>query len=112
MGSQISLHERTLRAVENADGEVGTETLWHFQQVGDMITAEYEDQNIADGHLMGVFDGDTWDARYYQVTEDGETVTGRSEGTVEELPDGRLVVEEHWESTDGQGTTVLEEVLR
>jgi hypothetical protein len=113
MSSSISLDGRTLVGVENDDaGEVSSETRFHFEQEGDRIHARYSGGDVAAGHLLGTLEGDRWDVRYVQVNVEGETATGHSVGTVERLADGRVRVadEWEWESRDGEGSSVLEEV--
>jgi hypothetical protein len=113
MGDSISLHGRTLAGVANAEaGEVSTETRFTFEQDGDRITARYAGGTVEIGHLLGTFDGKTWDVRYVQRNENGETATGHSVGIVTQLPDGRVRVEDEWEweSKPGSGESVLEEI--
>ncbi|SFR60465.1 hypothetical protein [Halogeometricum limi] len=111
--TDISLDGRTLAGVENAaSGDVGRDTRFEFEQDGDRIRARYAGGDVAEGHLLGTFDGDRWDVRYVQVDAAGETATGHSVGVVTELPDGRVRVEDdwEWESKPGTGSSVLEEV--
>ncbi|WP_121741804.1 hypothetical protein [Natronorubrum halophilum] len=113
MVDELSLDGRTFVGVANDDaGDVSTETRFQFEQTGERIHASYSGGEIADGHLVGTFDGRQWEIRYAQLTTDGETATGRSVGTVERLEDGRLKVEDEWEweSKAGSGKSVLEEV--
>ncbi|WP_436346034.1 hypothetical protein [Natronorubrum sp. FCH18a] len=115
MTAEISLDGRTLAGVANdEDGDVSAETIFHFEQNGDRIYASYAGGEIVDGHLVGTFDGEQWDIRYVQLTEDNETATGHSVGDVELLEDGRLRVEDEWEweSKAGSGESVHEEVDR
>jgi len=113
MTADISLDGRTLVGVENDDaGEVDGETRFQFEQDGERLYARYAGGDVADGHLVGTFDGRRWAIRYVQINTDGETATGHSVGVVEELDDGRVRVEDEWEweSRDGHGETVLEEL--
>lgn len=115
MADEISLDGRTLAAVANdEDGEVGADTVFHFEQYGERIYASYSGGDIADGHLVGTFDGDQWDIRYTQINSDNETATGHSVGDVELLDDGRIRVEDEWEweSKPGSGESIHEEIDR
>lgn len=109
----LSLDGRTLVGAENSDsGEVSADTEFRFEQDGERIYAHYAGGTVVDGHLVGTFDGERWDVRYVQVNADGETATGHSVGVVTLLDDGRVRVEDEWrwESREGSGESVLEEV--
>lgn len=113
MSDAISLDGRILVGVANAEaGEVSGATRFQFKQDGDRIYAHYAGGDIIDGHLVGTFDGQRWDIRYTQINNDHETATGHSVGIVKILDDGRVRVEDEWEweSQDGSGESVLEEV--
>ncbi|WP_267640082.1 hypothetical protein [Haloarchaeobius amylolyticus] len=113
MATAISLDGRTLTARQNEGGEVSSDTSLHFRQEGQRISADYAGGSIVEGYLVGTFDGERWDVRYVQLTEDGETATGHSIGEVTLLDDGRVRVEDEWEweSKPGGGRTLLEEVI-
>ncbi len=113
MAGEISLDGWTLAGVANdEDGEVSSDTVFHFEQNGERIYASYSGGEVADGHLLGTFDGSRWDVRYVQINEDNETATGHSVGVVKLLDDGRVRVEDEWEweSKEGAGESVLEEI--
>jgi hypothetical protein len=113
MPEDVSLDGRTLVGVANSDaGDVGGDTRFAFEQDGERIYARYAGGDVADGHLVGTFDGRRWEIRYAQIDPDGHTATGHSVGHVELLDDGRVRVEDEWEweSRDGSGESVLEEV--
>lgn len=113
MTEEVSLDGRTLVGVANSeDGEVSGDTRFEFEQEGTRIYAHYAGGDVVDGHLVGTFDGREWDIRYTQINANGETASGHSVGTVTLLDDGRVrVVDEwEWESRNGSGESVLEEV--
>ncbi len=62
---------------------------------------------------MGTREGDALSFRYAQLRTDGTTATGRCESRVQLLDDGRLRLSEtwRWESHDGTGISVVEEVI-
>jgi hypothetical protein len=108
-----SMDGRVFRSVANdADGDVGDETYFRFEQADDLIHARYEGGTVRLGHLVGLRRGDELDFRYTHVTVDGETATGHSVDRIERLDDGRLRLHEDWEwdSKPGSGSSVLEEL--
>lgn len=113
MPGDLSLDGRTLVGVSNADaGEVDEATRFRFEQSGERIYAHYAGGDVVDGHLVGTFDGRRWDVRYTQLNAAHQTATGHSVGVVDVLDDGRVRVEDEWEweSRDGRGASVLEEL--
>jgi hypothetical protein len=109
----IDMDGRVLRAVSNDDGTVSDATTFRFEQEGDMIQARYEGGGeIRRGFLVGRSDGESLDFRYAHLTVEGETATGHSVDGIERLPDGRIRLHEEWawDSKEGSGTSVLEEV--
>lgn len=108
-----SLDGRLLRSVANDDGgEVDGETVFEFSQDGDLVHAEYAGGRVRLGFLVGTVDGERLEFRYAQLLTSGETQTGRSVDEIEVLEDGRVRLHERWswDSADGEGTSVLEEV--
>jgi hypothetical protein len=93
-------------------GEVGTLTRFRYREADGRIWASYEGGSIERGYLVGTRQGDRLDFRYVQLRTDGGTSSGHCVSTVVELPDGRLRLEEtwEWESQEGSGTSVVEQV--
>lgn len=112
---RTSLDGRTFVAVDNASGEVGSETVFSYHEDPDRtaIWADYCGGAIVRGFLVGsrTPDGQTLDFRYVQLTATGSTSSGHCVSQIEELPDGRLRLHEtwSWESREGSGTSTLEE---
>ncbi|MEU5373064.1 hypothetical protein ABZ362_29565 [Streptomyces sp. NPDC005951] len=97
---------------DQAPGQVGTRTRFTYHEQGARIWAEYTGGDVVHGHLVGTRDGDVLDFRYVQLKQDGTTSSGHCLSTVTELTDGRVRLEERWEweSQEGSGTSVVEEV--
>ncbi|MFJ8750720.1 hypothetical protein ACIREO_15480 [Streptomyces sp. NPDC102441] len=97
---------------DQAPGQVGTRTRFTYHQRGGRIWAAYEGGDVVRGHLVGTREADTLDFRYVQLKRDGTTSSGHCLSTVTELPDGRVRLDEkwEWESQEGSGTSVVEEL--
>lgn len=93
-------------------GDVGAGTVFEFGQDGELVWARYAGGGVRLGFLVGTLDGDVLTFRYAQVSAAGESATGHSTDRVEVLPDGRLRLHETWawDSREGSGTSVLEEI--
>ncbi|GGO81865.1 hypothetical protein [Wenjunlia tyrosinilytica] len=99
-------------AADPEGGEVGTSTRFAYHERDGRIWAEYSGGAIERGHLVGTRDGDRLDFRYVQLRRDGGTSGGHCVSTVVTLPGGRLRLEEtwEWESQEGSGTSVVEQI--
>lgn len=111
--TETDMDGRVLRAISNdAGGTVSEATTFRFEQEGDLIQARYEGGEVRRGFLVGLSDGEVLDFRYTHLTVNGETATGHSIDEIERLSDGRVRLHEEWswDSKNGSGTSVLEEV--
>jgi hypothetical protein len=102
-----------MRAVTTGrGGEVDVRTLFRFRQQGTIVWARYSGGSVCMGHLVGTLAPGRLAFRYVQVDLRGEVHAGRSVCDIQELPDGRLRLLEHfeWDSREGAGTNVLEQV--
>jgi hypothetical protein len=113
-GPAPSLDGRRFRSAADVEGgDVGTETVFEYAEADGIVHARYGGGAIRLGFLVGTREGDTLRFRYAQVRADGTTATGRCESRIEALGDGRVRLHETWawESQDGAGTSVVEEIL-
>jgi hypothetical protein len=111
----INLDGVTMFVASTANtGVVGEETRLYFMQRGNRVSARYAGGRVVRGRLAGRWVGHTLQFRYVQ-REDGPVIhAGRSVCDVEQLPDGRLRVTEHfaWSTRNGSGVNVFEELPR
>ena len=111
----INYHDKRFRAVANSDnGEVTEDLVFHYQQLGGILSCIYESEHIIKGQLIGLVDKDgSIDMRYQQVNREGKLRTGICHSTPEILPNGKIRLHESWEWTSGdrsKGNSVLEEL--
>ncbi len=111
----MNYNDRKFRPITNSEnGEVSEEMIFHYMQVGDILTCEYEGESIRKGLLIGIVDNDgKIDIRYQQVNSKGQLTTGICISTPELLSDGKIRLHEKWRWTSGdksEGESVLEEI--
>jgi hypothetical protein len=111
----INYNNRKFRSVQNsASGEVGSETVFHYHQQGEVVWAEYSGGEIVRGALIAKCDASgNLDMRYQHINSRGELMTGECRSTPGLLPDGRLWLHEKWQWTCGtraRGESMLEEI--
>lgn len=106
---------KSFRPISNSDnGETSEETLFHYQQEGNILTCEYAGGKIIKGHLIGLVDREgKINMRYHQVNTSGELMTGVCHSVPEIMENGKIRLHETWQWTSGdqsKGNSVLEEI--
>jgi hypothetical protein len=110
-----SLDRKVFRSVSNTDnGDVGADTLFHYRQTDDIVTADYSGGSIVVGHLIAkVLADGRLDMRYHHLNDKGDFMLGTCMSTPDRLPDGRLRFREKWQWLSGDlssGYSEIEEV--
>jgi len=113
----INYHQKNFKSISNTDnGEVGEQTLFHYQQQGNVVWAEYSGGAILKGFLVAkVIENDALDMRYEHINTAGEIMTGVCLSTPEILPDCRIRLHEKWQWTSGDlssGESIIEEIIQ
>lgn len=97
-----------------ASGVVSADTILTFEQDGDVFVADYRGGSIVRGFIVGRVQQDPQAVRftYAQTDIHGRLDAGESTGILEQLPDGRLRLTEHfqWVSREESGSNVFEEI--
>ena len=110
---ELNLHNKLFRAVSNTEnGEVSSDTIFHYNQQGHVIWAEYSGGEVLKGFLVGVIVKNQLQFSYQHVNDIGVIKTGQCISAPEILPDGRIRLHENWQWTNGDlshGTSILEE---
>lgn len=93
--------------------ETTGDTVFKYEQNGDLVTAKYSGGDIAIGHLIATIQLDgSLDMRYHHRNKSGELMTGICKSVPEVLPNGKLRLHETWQWTchdHSRGTSILEE---
>ncbi len=110
----INYHNKIFKPVANTEnGETSGETVFHYQQTGNVLTAEYSGGAIRFGHLLGLVNEQGHISMcYHQVNNNGELRTGTCTSVPEILENGKIRLHESWEWTSGnrsKGQSIIEE---
>jgi hypothetical protein len=111
----INYHNKKFRSAGNtANGEVTNETIFHYLQEGNIVSATYSGGNIVSGQLIALVEEEgRLNMRYQHVNDKGEVMTGICLSTPELMPDGKIRLHESWQWTSGdqsKGQSVIEEI--
>ena len=113
--STISYHNKKFKAISNSsNGEVEEGLIFHYEQMGAILTCSYFGSHIKSGHLIGkVLKDGSIDMRYHQINSKDELMTGECKSVPEILENGKIRLYETWKWTSGdqsKGESILEEV--
>jgi hypothetical protein len=113
--SAINYNNKQFRAISNTpNGLTSEETIFRYQQTGNIVSASYSGGRIKMGHLLGIVDdAGGIDMRYHQIHHSGEIMTGICRSTPERLANGKIRLHENWQWTSGdlsEGHSIVEEV--
>ena len=89
---------RLFRPVEMSEtSQTGTDTIFKYEQIGDMVTATYSGGSIKFGQIIGRVDAaGILEMRYQHIDHAGELRTGQCTTTPEILPGGKMRLHESW----------------
>jgi hypothetical protein len=110
----INYDGKKFRPLCNSEnGETSEDTLFEYQQIGNIVTSIYFGGKIKYGHLIGIVDEDgKINIRYHQVNENAELMTGTCQSTPEIMSSGKIRLHESWQWTSGDhsmGRSIIEE---
>ncbi len=90
------LNHRKMHVIQTADnGIVDQDTIFHFEQKEQVVTAYYSGGKIRQGYLVGQMNGDLLKFTYCQLRTSGELDHGESACVVsEEKQSGKIKLEE------------------
>ena len=111
----MNLNNKTFKAITNSsNGEVTEQTIFHFKQTEDLISANYYGGGITLGNLIGTInESGRINMRYHHFNNKGELMTGKSDSRLESIRGGTLLIHDNWQWTSGdcsKGTSTLEEI--
>ncbi|PWW82168.1 n-acetylglutamate synthase [Prosthecochloris marina] len=100
---KYNLDGKIFQSIENTEnGEVSSETLFHYHQDDNIISADYSGGSIIKGHLLGKMSEDgTLEFTYHHINLEGNLMLGKCTSVPTLLPDGRLKLSEQWQWLSG-----------
>lgn len=111
----MDYNNRKFRPISNSDnGEVSSDMIFHYKQIGTILTCKYEGTKILKGHLIGLVDKNGHiQMNYHQINHDHILMTGVCKSKPELMENGKIRLKEEWQWTSGdksKGKSILEEI--
>ena len=110
---KINLDNKRFKTLSNTDnGEVSLETIFHYRQSDEIITATYQGGSILQGQLIGkIFFDNHLEFSYQHINTNKELMTGFCKSYPTINKEGKIILEEFWQWTckdnsKGQSTIV------
>jgi len=74
-----NLHNKTFTLVQNSEhGATDSQTIFHYQQEGDLVTADYSGGSIRYGKIIARLENDHLQMLYQCMTNEGELKAGKA----------------------------------
>ncbi len=109
----LNLNGRKFKSILNAEnGEVNSDTIFHYRQKNNIVWATYEGGNILFGTLSGKLEKNILTFTYQHQNIDGAFKTGKCKSTIE-VVNSKIRLKEEWEWTCddySKGKSELEEI--
>jgi len=94
------------------NGVINENTIFHFKEEEDFITAKYAGGKVKAGFLIGKIEKSKFEFQYTQLYEDHSLNGGHSVCEIEITSDSRIRLIEHFEWASGEkGINVIEEIV-
>lgn len=107
MTEMINLDGKRFGLLANSEnGEVSTETLFYYEQVGESVTAEYHGGSIKYGKIIAKFvDDENLEMLYQCLTDEGELRAGSANAKVSINSDYKIQMDLNWRWLNGDKTS-------
>ncbi len=111
----LNYNDKKFKPISNTEnGETSNETVFHYKQVGSILTSEYSGGKIKHGHLIGLVDHiGHIEMHYHHLNEQNELMSGTCISKPEILENGKIRLHENWQWTSddySNGSSILEEL--
>ncbi|MFD2561802.1 n-acetylglutamate synthase [Aquimarina rubra] len=110
---KINLNDKKFKSIDNSpNGEVDSQTIFHYRQNDDLVWATYCGGRIKLGTLIGKTNRNKIELFYQQLNLNDEFLTGCCD-TLISIKNGKIRLNEHWQWTCkdfSKGTSLLEEI--
>ena len=110
--SKFDFNNKRFAVIENSDnGEVNTQTIFHYQQKGNLVTADYSGGTITYGKIIADLRDDRLNMLYQCLTVDNELKAGKALAKIRLTENGKIKLTLDWEWLDEENAKGRSEYL-
>jgi hypothetical protein len=112
--SIVNFNDKTFYLKSNsANGTSGADTIFHYKQNGNVVTANFSGGSVLCGNIIAVHKGGFLDMVYQMLTVTNELKSGKAIAKISVDNNGKIQLDLNWEwliGSDNKGTsTYLEQ---
>jgi hypothetical protein len=110
---KYNLDGKKFKSISNTEnGEVSAETIFHYHQNNEIITADYSGGSIRKGHLIGkqLMSGQL-EFVYHHINDNGELMVGKCSSTPEISENNKIKLIEKWQWLSGDKSQGESEII-
>lgn len=110
--SPYNFNNKTFSLLENSEnGKVNADTVFVYEQEGDLVTAEYYGGTIRYGKIIALLKDNTLDMLYQCITTDNELKAGKALAQISYHENGKLKLKLNWEWLGEKKDTGISEYI-
>lgn len=99
---EFNLHNKQFALLQNSDtGEVNSDTIFKYQQKGNLVTADYVGGTITYGKIIAHLEGNQLQMLYQCYTNTNELKAGQAVAIISKTADEKLQLNLNWEWLNG-----------
>jgi len=96
--TNYNFHNKTFSLLENSSkGKVNSQTIFEYQQEGDLVTADYHGGTIRYGKIIAQLKDHQLHMLYQCLTTENELKAGKAIADISVTPTGKIKLNLHWE---------------
>ena len=96
--SEFNFHNKTFYLLENSEsGKVNSETVFKYQQEGNIVTAEYIGGTIKYGKIIATLNNNILNMLYQCVTTENELKAGKAIAKISLNKDNKILLKLNWQ---------------
>ena len=110
--SEFNFHNKTFYLLENSEsGKVNSETVFKYQQKGNIVTAEYFGGTIKYGKIIATLNNNILNMLYQCVTTENELKAGKAIAKISLNKDHKILLKLNWQWLNDNKEKGLSEYL-